>query len=402
MRDSTTRAVRYQVFSPSTFRLLLGRKGAKVTCRMQQCAPRAYVEADPDAIAHNLNVARRISPNTQMMAVVKADAYGHGMEATVKRLEAENPAFFGVANVTEARRVASVGCGTRPFLLGPTVPGEREEIAGSGWGFTISSMEEAEHFSSIAASAGTVLAAHLALDTGMGREGFLPSDLGEALPHLLRLPALGIEGVMSHMPVADEDENFSRRQIEIFEECVGEISRHVKLRYIHLAASAGIMRYRIPAANMARPGLMLYGVSPVRCPVAEQLRSTLRLVASVTLVRTLPAGHGVSYGCSFVTAAPTRVATIGIGYADGWRRHFSGKGICVLIRGVLCPSLGRVTMDQIMVDVSGVPGVTPGDEAELIGPSLRVEKLAEQAGTIPWDIFTGLGPRLPRITRSLG
>ena len=382
-----------------TFLLLRKQKSARVALVMRHCTPRARVEVDLDAIAHNLNVARQAAPNTQMMAVVKANAYGHGMEAVVRRLEGEQPVYFGVANVAEARRVTAVGCRTRPFLLGPSTPEEREEIAYSGWGFTISSMEEAEHFSRIAAAAGSVLPAHLALDTGMGREGFLPNDLGESLPRLLHMPALRIEGVMSHMPVADEDENFSRHQIAVFEECVHEISRHIHLLHVHLAASAAIMRYRIPSANMARPGLMLYGISPVADSAsADQLRPALRLVATVTLVRTLPAGHGVSYGRTFTTTAPTRMATIGIGYADGWRRHFSGRGVCVSIRGILCPVLGRVTMDQIMADVSGVPEVMAGDEVELIGPSLRVDQLAQQADTISWDILTGLGPRLPRVT----
>ena len=158
---------------------------------------------------------------------------------------------------------------------------------------------------------------------------------------------------------------------------MNEVALHAQLRYVHLAASAGLLRFSIPCANTVRPGLMLYGVS-----------------------RTLPANHGVSYGRCFLSTRPMRVATIGIGYADGWRRHLSCKQVFALIHGVLCPLLGRVTMDQIMADISAVPEVKAGDFAELIGPSLRVEHLAAQTGTIPWDILTGLGPRLPRFSRS--
>lgn len=369
---------------------------------MHDCSPRAIVEVDVDAIAHNLHLARQAAPGCRIIAVVKANAYGHGLEQVVRRLDAEQPAFFGVANAAEARQVQATGCSARPFLLGPNPPTERAEIAASGWGFTISSIEEADHFASLAADAQRVLPVHLAVDTGMGREGFLPTELGEVLAHLQGLPFLRVDGVMSHMPVADEDEVFSHAQVELFEQCVREVSMHAQPRYVHLAASAGILRYKVPCANTVRPGLMLYGIAPVHCTWEKQLRSALRLRAAVTLVRSLPTGHGVSYGRCFVTPHSLRVATIGIGYADGWRRHLSGRGVHALIHGQLCPLLGRVTMDQIMADVSAVPGVQSGDMAELIGPSLSVEELAMQAGTIPWDILTGLGPRLPRVSCSMG
>lgn len=367
---------------------------------MQDCSPRAIVEADVDAIAHNFHLAQQAAPDCRIIAVVKANAYGHGLEQVVRRLDVEHPAFFGVANAAEARQVQAAGCSTRPFLLGPNPPTERAEIAASGWGFTISSIEEADHFASLAADAQRVLPVHLAVDTGMGREGFLPIELSEALAHLQGLPSLRVDGVMSHMPVADEDEVFSRAQAELFEQCVREVALHAKPRYVHLAASAGLLRYKIPCANTVRPGLMLYGIAPVHCAWEKQLRPTLRLRAAVTLVRSLPAGHSISYGRCYVAPHPLRMATIGIGYADGWRRHLSGKKTHALIRGQLCPLLGRVTMDQVMADVSAAPGVQAGDMAELIGPSLSVEQLAMQANTIPWDILTGLGPRLPRVSCS--
>ncbi len=365
---------------------------------MEESLPRARVEVDTRAVVHNFGVVRSIVGDARVMPVVKADAYGHGLEEVVRALDEVSPSFFGVANVAEARRVAAVSSKTPPFLLGPSAPGEREEIARRGWGVTLSSWEEAQHFENIAAGMQHVLPVHLAFDTGMGREGFLPEELGSLLPQLSSLSHLRVEGVMSHMPCADEDEEFSRSQIRLFEQCVNEIAQHTELHFVHLAASAGILRFKIPCANMVRPGLMLYGVSPVPCLQAKELRPTLRLLATVTLVRTLPPEHGVSYGRSYMTSAPTRVATIGIGYADGWRRCFSGKGVCVCIRGVKCPTLGRVTMDQIMADVSAVPEVQTGDEAELIGSSQQVEELARLAGTIPWDIFTGLGPRLNRCS----
>lgn len=379
------------------FYLRTGRKGARVKRDMQQSLPRAWVEVDSEAIAHNLGVAQRVASGMKMMPVVKANAYGHGMEAVARRLDREKPAFFGVANAEEARRLEASGVSAPPFLLGPVPPQEREEVAQRGWGCTISSWEEALHFASLATQAGRVMPVHLALDTGMGREGIQPQELGELLPRLMELSSLRLEGVMSHCPAADEDENFTREQIDLFTRCVQEIRQYAEPRFVHMSASAGLLGYKVPGANLVRPGLMLYGVAPVPSTAATELQPTLRLLARVSLVRDLPAGHGVSYGRTFITPRPTRVATLGIGYADGWQRHLSGSGIAVSLRGTLCPMLGRVTMDQIMVDVSGVRDVVAGDEAELIGRRVTVEEVARRAGTIPWDIFTGLGQRLPRV-----
>ncbi len=335
------------------------------------------------------------------MPVVKADAYGHGMLGIARRLEKENPAFFGVANAAEAQGLEDAGLNTPPFILGPTPPEEREQVASRAWGCTISSFSEAEHLNRLAKGIDRILPVHLAVDTGMGREGFLPSELGEILPQLASLEALRVEGVMSHLPVADEDEDFTRQEIDLFEGCVAEVRRvFPELRYVHTAASAGLLGFRVPSATLVRPGLILYGVAPIEAPVP--LRTTLKLSARVTLVRELPARHGVSYGRSFITPRPMRVATIGIGYADGWRRHLGGHGLSVYLRGAMCPMLGRVTMDQIMVDVSSAPEVKSGDVAELIGPHVPVQRVAELADTIPWDIFTGLGRRLPRKECSIG
>ena len=364
--------------------------------------PRAWVEVDVEAVAHNLGVARKAARGAQLMPVVKANAYGHGLEAVARRLDGEGLAFFGVANVGEARRLAQAGVRTRPFILGPTPPQEREEILLRGWGCTISTIEEAEHFAQLAAMFDSVAHVHLALDTGMGREGFLPEQLGSITPRLRELSRLHISGVMSHFPAADEDASFTRDQAALFASCVAELRRSFELSYCHIAASAGLLGYDVPVANMVRPGLMLYGVSPVLSPLAADLRLTLRLLSRVTLVRELPVGHGVSYGRSWLAPRPTRVATIAIGYADGWCRHLGGaSGASVCIHGTACPLLGRVTMDMLMVDVSALPTITAGDEVELIGHHQSVTQVATQADTIPWEIFTALGVRLPRIYKSL-
>ncbi len=359
--------------------------------------PRAWVDVDLEAIAHNLDIARQALPGTDLMPVIKAGAYGHGLEPVARRLDNDGIVFFGVANAGEARRLSLAGVRTKPFILGPTFPEEREEIVLNNWCCTISTLEEARHFESLAALFDKTFLVHLALDTGMGREGFLPGELGDIVEPLKNMRHLVIDGAMSHFPVADEDVPFTQEEIGLYSRCVEELQRHFRLRYRHVAASAGELAYEVPAANLARPGLLLYGVAPMASIYDGVLRPTLRLSSRVSLVRVLPAGHGVSYGRDHVTQAPTRVATIGIGYADGWSRHLSGKGARVVINGCSCPMLGRVTMDQIMADVTDVPFVAPGDEVELIGPNIPVTEVASLAGTIVWEIFTGLGPRLPRV-----
>ena len=329
------------------------------------------------------------------MAVLKAGAYGHGLEEIARALAGGNIEFFGVANVGEARRIRNAGVDTRIYLLGATWAGEREEIVARGWTPCLSSFEEARHFDSLAGRAGTRLKVHLAVDTGMGRGGFVIDQAPTAMEQLERMEHLEIEGIGSHLPSADEDEDFTRGQIAVFEEVIARMGGPERFKWRHLLNSAGLLGYPQGSCNLARPGLMLYGVSPLRDSEAN-LRNVMTLKSRVTLVRLLPAGHGVSYGRQFITTKPTRVATIGIGYGDGYPRHVSGKGAQVWLAGQRCPILGRVTMDQIMVDVTDVPQVAEGDEVEIFGPNIPVTEVAEKAGTIAWEIFTGITPRVLR------
>lgn len=356
--------------------------------------PRAWAEIDLAAIKTNLAAARKAS-GSALMVVVKAGAYGHGLEEVARALAAEDIAFFGVANVGEARRIRNAGVETPIYLLGATWSGEREEIVARGWTPCLSTLEEARHFNRLAESAGKRLKVHLAVDTGMGRGGFLLDRLPEAMAELETLAHLEIEGIGSHLPSADEDEPFTRSQIARYHEIIGLLGGPERFKWRHLLNSAGLLGYDRGLCNLARPGLMLYGVSPMP-GFQETLATVMTLKSRVTLVRTLPAGHGVSYGRQFVTSRPTRVATIGIGYGDGYPRHVSGQGAEVWISGSRCPILGRVTMDQIMVDVTGVEDVKEGDEVEMFGPHIPVDEVAAKAGTIAWEILTGITPRVVR------
>jgi alanine racemase len=356
--------------------------------------PRAWAEIDLGALGRNLAVARAAFGGG-LRVVVKAGAYGHGLEEIARALAGEDIAFFGVANVGEARRIRNAGVETCIYLLGATWSEEREEIVAREWTPCVSSIAEAEDFNRIAAHHGKRLKVHLAVDTGMGRGGFVAEDLPEKLGELERMAHLEIEGIGSHLPSADEDEEFTLRQFERFHAIIRELGGAERFKWRHLSNSAGLLGFDQGGCNLSRPGLMLYGVSPLP-GFQEKLATVMTLKSRVTLVRTLPAGHGISYGRQFVTTRPTRVATVSIGYGDGYPRQVSGNGADVWIRGRRLPILGRVTMDQLMVDVTAAGDVMEGDEVEIFGANIPVAEIAAKADTIVWEVFTGITPRVLR------
>lgn len=325
------------------------------------------------------------------MAVLKAGAYGHGIEQIALAIDSEELAYFGVASVIEARKLSDAGIQTPIYLLGPTLPDERKEIIENGWTPSISSLEEADDFNQLAID-GNTNPVHITLDTGMGRGGFLPAALDNAVDYVSNLPNIKIEGIGSHLPSADEDRGFTLQQFTTFEAAV----EGKPYKYIHLANSAGLLDYSSSVTNLARPGLMLYGIAPITS-YQHELQPVMTLKSRVSLIRTLPAGHGVSYGRDAILKSDTRVATIGAGYGDGYPRALSNNGAEVLIRGQRCPVLGRVTMDQIMVDVNDLPSCKSGDEVELFGVNILVSEIAERANTIAWEVLTGITPRVTRI-----
>ena len=356
--------------------------------------PRAWAEIDLAALARNVDLAREWS-GSALMVVVKAGAYGHGLEKFAEVLAGKDIAFLGVAHVVEARRIRDAGVMTPIYLLGATWAEEREEIVAREWTPCLSSVEEAEDFNALAKAAGKRLQVHLAVDTGMGRGGFVIDEIEAALACIARMDHLEIEGIGSHLPSADEDEDFTNQQIKCFREVVERLGGPARFKWIHLLNSAGLIGYDKGLCNLARPGLMLYGCSPIASR-QDALSNVMTLKSRITLIRILPTGHGVSYGRQFVTTRPTKVATIGIGYGDGYPRHISGQGGDVWVAGRRCPILGRVTMDQLMVDVTDVDGLREGDEVELFGAHIPVAEVAQKSGTIAWEIFTGITPRVMR------
>lgn len=363
---------------------------------------RTWVEIDLAAVRHNCRVAQgclgRDEPG--ILAVVKADGYGLGM-VPVARAMADLVRAFAVANVAEAAALRAGGIMHPVYLLGPALPEERAAVVAGGFCPAVSGREELAAYAAEAARRQVLLPVHVVIDTGMGRIGALPEAAADLVHAVLEEPFLQLDSVASHFPCADDDPAYTIGQAARFGEMLECLrAEGIGITNTQLANSAGLMAYPQEGEGWARAGLMLYGVSPVP-EEQHRLQRVVTWKTRVALVRELPDGHGISYGRTFITDRPTRVATLPVGYADGFPRQASGRGAAVLIGGRRCPVLGRVTMDQIMVDVTDLPEApAPGAEAVLVGTQGESEitavVLAAQGGTIAWDLFTGLGPRVRR------
>jgi alanine racemase len=373
---------------------------------------RTWAEIDSNALRHNAAACRAAVPAGCAIhfAIVKANAYGHGVALVAHALR-DQVDGFGVANLAEARELAALpGCDSdekRVLILSPALPNECEGLVAGGFEASVSTVGEAAAFAALGEKLGVPAKVHVIADTGMGRIG-APGD--EAFSQLVawiqsREKAGGgirLAGIATHFPSADEEVEFTRAQAMRFRETLERLGLPGSSGLaVHVANSAGLFGYRdeLSFVNAARPGLALYGASPLP-EFQEELRPVLRWIARVTLVRDLAAGATVSYGRTFTAPRPMRVATLAVGYADGYPRSLSNRGAEVLIAGRRRPVLGRVTMDQIMIDVTDSP-VAAGDEAVLIGrqadETITAAELAEKAGTIPWEIFTGIGSRVARV-----
>ncbi|CAN5540666.1 alanine racemase [soil metagenome] len=351
---------------------------------------RTWAEIDLSAIRHNLCVARsKIGPKPGIVAVVKANAYGHGMIEVATAL-ADQVELFGVANVEEARELVHLG--REILLLSPSLPAERREIVERGFIASVSSAKEASSF-----AGGRI---NFKVDTGMGRMGTWQDEAVEELRAIIRLGNVSVHSVSTHLPVPDEDAAFTQAELAGFAALAETFRTFVPGVRIHALNSAGILGFGDYGFDLVRPGLLLYG-SAYPSTYQSLLRPALAWKTRILLVREVDAGRSVSYGRTFTTRHPTKIASLAVGYADGFPRQASGQGAHVLIGGRRCPVLGRVTMDQILVDVSEVPAAQASDEAVLIGwqgsEEIIARELADQAGTITWNIFTGLGNRVKRI-----
>jgi alanine racemase len=370
---------------------------------------RCWAEVDLNALRENLALIRELAgPGVKILTVVKADAYGHGLRQIAAVLMQSGTDVFGVANLAEAQAVRAVGAGWPILMLGACLPAETELAVRQDVMPTISTLEEAERFATTAAAQRKVVPMHLKIDTGMGRLGVLPEEAAALMDAVERLPGVIIQGLYTHYSSAEDDPQFTQAQRQRFEALLAALHKKGRrFEWVHSSSSSGLLLERDPLCNTVRPGLLVYGVLPhgrrrVTSPVAPRFRPALSWKCRVSLVREVPAGTPISYGRTFVTKRRTRLAAITAGYGDGYLRAASNRAR-VLIGGCACPLLGRVTMDQAMVDVSALPQTASGDEVVLVGRQaenqITVHQLAEWCGTVPWEILTNITYRVPRVYR---
>ncbi len=368
-----------------------------------KCEGPSRAVIDLDAYAHNMGVIRSFAgPKRRVIAVVKADAYGHGA-ALLGRAALRGGAFMlGVATAQEAVELRHAGI-EAPILV-MVSPREEELPLVVEHRLTpmISGVETARQLGELAREAGRVSTIHCKVDTGMGRQGFAADQAPEALQAISRITHLDIEGIATHFPSADTpDDPFTLSQIKTFRQVIRQVERlGVPFEFAHAANSAALINYADSLFDAVRPGLMSYGVWPMtETSERSPLRRVLRWETHVVQVRELPDGATVGYNRSFTANGPIRTAVLPVGYADGYRRHLSNNAD-VLIRGRRCPVRGIVSMDQTIVDVSALPEVRCGDTAVLLGAdgdeTVTADELARRAGTISYDILTGIGKRVVR------
>jgi len=355
---------------------------------------RCWAEIDRDALRHNARIVRQRIGSAEMLAVVKANGYGHGLLGVAQAL-ADDAQLFGVANLEEA--LALRESLPHPIvILGPAIPEERSIIAEHGFIPTISSLEEAQAFDQLGP-----VAINFKIDTGMGRMGVVQNEAHHVFKRVTALPNITIHSVSTHMPVSNEDEKFTRGQLVRFRRIVERIRAEVPGSYkAHVLQSAGALAFNPTTFDIVRAGIMLYGISPLP-EFQKLLKPVMTWKTRISLVRDMPKGSSISYGRTFITPRKMRIATLSAGYADGYPWHLSNRAAAVLVRGQRCALIGRVTMDLMMVDVSAIDNVQVGDEVILMGrdgsEEISCMELAEKAGTITWEIITRIGARVQRV-----
>jgi len=358
---------------------------------------------DTGALKHNFFRLRELIPdNAGIMAVVKANAYGHGDVEVAKALESLGCDFFGVAMAEEGARLRASGIVNPIVVLGGVYPGQVEDVVGLGLTPVVFDLETARLIDERAKKSGLVKSVHVKIDTGMGRLGILARDVVPFFEALKEFKNIEVEAVLSHFAEAElDDKEYSRRQLGVFFDVLAAIRKlGFAPRYIDMANSAAAVDYRDAHFNLIRPGIMLYGAYPAgRFAGKVALKPVMSVKTGILFLKRVPSGFPVSYGRTFITKRESVIATLPIGYADGFPRRLSGKAD-VLVRGKRAPVVGTVCMDLTMCDVTDVPGVNVGDEVAVIGSqgdeTITAEEIAGKAGTISYEIFCNISARVPR------
>ncbi len=365
-----------------------------------------WAEINLDHIAHNLQEFRRIiPPHTQIMAVVKADAYGHGAIDVAQAALQAGASRLAIALLEEGIVLRQHNFTAPILLLGVSAPGTEDAVLQYDLCPTIASIESAQRFADRAEAKGKTINFHLKLDTGMGRIGVRPEHLTQFLEGLRQLSHLRMEGVFSHFSKADEsDKTYTYQQLRRFHECLSIIRQAgFNPQITYFANSAGTMEFPESHFDMVRLGISLYGLYPSDevDRSAVRLKPVMSWKTRIIHLKTLAPGEAVSYGGIFITQRPTVVATLPLGYADGFRRRLGQKHWRVLVKGRRAPIIGRVCMDMCMIDVTEIEGVELGDEVVLLGTqgqeTIHTDDMAAALETINYEITCLVGKRVPRI-----
>lgn len=368
--------------------------------------PRVIAEVNTAAIRHNYREIRKIVPkDTDIMAIIKADGYGHGAIEVANILQKEGANRFAVAIAKEGEELRESGITSPILILGYTPAADIEVLIKNDLTQTVCSYEMAEYISYEASKLGKTVNIHIKVDTGMGRIGFLSQPQSvEEIKKIAELPNINMEGIFTHFSTSDEeDTTYTKDQWSIFLGFLHELSEvGIEIPLIHAANSAATLVHDYTHLNVIRPGIILYGYYPSKYLNGKRINllPAMTLKTQVVHVKELPEGHFIGYSRKYQTTHTTKIATIPIGYADGYSRRLSNKGR-VLIRGKYAPVVGNICMDQFMVDVSEISNVSIGDEVVVFGTqgenSIPVEELAELMDTINYEVMCMIGKRVPRI-----
>ncbi len=363
-----------------------------------------WAEVYLNRIVHNMHEIRRlVREPCELMAVVKADGYGHGALPVAGTALLAGASRLAVAIPEEGITLREGGIPSPILVLGSILPEQAEVIVGNLLTATVFDLPLARALSAEAGRQGKNVCVHLKVDTGMGRIGLFPHDVVPFVNQVMRLPHLIIEGVYTHFATADAaDKTYAYQQFKLFEEVLKEIKNaRIPITLRHAANSAAILNLPESHLDMVRPGIILYGINPLEDESPSiTLEPALSWKAKIAYVKQVPTGTGISYGRTHITRGSAWIATLPLGYADGLSRALSNRGE-VLIRGQRAAIVGRVCMDQCMVDVSQIEGIQVGDEAVLIGSQgrerLSAEEMARKIGTIGYEVVCNIGKRVPRV-----
>ena len=363
----------------------------------------AWVEIDLDAAKHNVERARSIvPPGVALLFVVKADAYGHGAVRISRLAEECGVDILGVATLDEGRELRNAGIQLPILILSPVLPQEIEGVLENHLAATASSFEFVEKASGIACRMGTVCTLHVEVDTGMGRAGIAQASAVETISRMRSLPGIKLEGIFTHFPASDSDEDFTKEQIGAFTGIVDRLgAAGVAFRYVHSANSAAILNFPVSHFNLVRPGLLVYGHVPsIVLKDSIDVIPVMSFKARLVLVRDMPGGSSISYGRTYIAPGPMKMGVVPVGYGHGLSHRLSNKGQ-VLFRGKRVNVIGRVTMDMTMLDLSGFADAAVGEEVVIFGrqgsEEITADDVARWDETLNYEVLCRISKRVARV-----